>query len=131
MDCGKDIVKMYESNYPENLRRVYIVNGELVMQPLSSDVTIYLIRFPAPRLFTLLFSIIKPFMHQATIDKVRIFGFNKSEWAPAILEEIDPDQLPEYYGGMLASPDGDPKCPHLVSFAISQNLSSSLNADFS
>ena len=40
----------------------------------------------------------KPFMHQATIDKMKIFGFNKDEWRAAILEEIEADQLPFYYG---------------------------------
>lgn len=119
MDCGKEIVRMFELNYPECLRRVFIVNGELitlisiVMTEITLSFTI------APTLFTLLFSIIKPFMHQATIDKIRVFGANKSEWAPAILEDVDPDQLPEYYGGTLTGPDGDPKCPHIVSFVRS------------
>ncbi len=56
----------------------------------------------------------KPFMHQATIDKMRIFGFNKEEWTAAILEEIEADQIPAYYGGTMVDPDGDPKCPSKV-----------------
>ena len=40
----------------------------------------------------------KPFMHQATIEKMKIFGFNKDEWRAAILEEIEADQLPAFYG---------------------------------
>ena len=40
----------------------------------------------------------KPFMHQATIDKMKIFGSIKDEWEAAILEEIEADQLPLYYG---------------------------------
>lgn len=53
-------------------------------------------------------------MHQTTVSKVRIFGTNRKEWTDALFEEIDPDQLPEHYGGTLTSPDGDPKCPHIV-----------------
>lgn len=56
----------------------------------------------------------KPFMHQVTIDKVRVYGFNKDEWKAALLNEIDPDQLPAYYGGTLTDPDGNPKCPSKV-----------------
>ena len=40
----------------------------------------------------------KPFMHQATIDKMRIYGFNKEEWTAALLEEMEADQLPAFYG---------------------------------
>ena len=39
----------------------------------------------------------KPFMHQATIDKMKIFG-SKDEWEAALLEEIEADQLPAFYG---------------------------------
>lgn len=56
----------------------------------------------------------KPFMHQVTIDKVSVYGFNKEEWKTALLNEIDADQLPAYYGGNLKDPNGDPKCPSKV-----------------
>lgn len=56
----------------------------------------------------------KPFLHQVTIDKVRVFGFNKDEWRAALSEEIDLDQLPAYYGGTLTDADGNPKCPSKV-----------------
>lgn len=56
----------------------------------------------------------KPFMHQATIEKIRIFGSDRQEWEKALLEEIDADQLPQHYGGTMADPDGDPKCPSKV-----------------
>ena len=57
---------------------------------------------------------IKPFLNQVTIDKIRIFGFDKKQWLAAILEDVDPNQLPDYYGGQLTDPDGDPKCPSKV-----------------
>jgi hypothetical protein len=56
----------------------------------------------------------KPFLHQATLDKIRIFGYDKEEWAAALLEEIEADNLPLYYGGTMVDPDGDPKCPSKV-----------------
>ncbi|XP_046633862.1 SEC14-like protein 2 [Daphnia pulicaria] len=91
MDAGSEQTKVYESNYPENIRRMFIIN--------------------APKIFTVIFNIIKPFLHQATLDKIRIFGYDKEEWAAALLEEIEADNLPLYYGGTMVDPDGDPKCP--------------------
>ncbi len=49
-------------------------------------------------------------MHQSTIDKMRIFGSDKDEWKAALLEEIEEDQIPAYYGGTMVDPDGDTKC---------------------
>jgi hypothetical protein len=43
-----------------------------------------------------------------------VYGTDKDEWTNALLQEIDPDQLPAYYGGTLTDSNGDPKCPHLV-----------------
>ncbi len=62
----------------------------------------------------MIFNLMKPFMHQVTIDKVGVYGFDKNEWKAALLEEIEADQLPAYYGGTLTDPDGDPKCPSKV-----------------
>ena len=68
----------------------------------------------APKFFTFIFNAMKPFMHQATIDKMKIFGSDKEEWAAALLEDIEADNLPLHYGGTMVDPDGDPKCPSKV-----------------
>lgn len=65
-----------------------------------------------------MYNMMKVFMHQATIDKMKIFGSDKEEWTAALLEEIDADQLPAFYGGTMVDPDGDPKCPSKVSILI-------------
>lgn len=70
--------------------------------------------FPAPKLYTVLYNVLKPVLPQATVEKVRMFGSDRKEWTAALLEEIDADQLPALYGGNLTDPDGDPKCPSLV-----------------
>lgn len=70
--------------------------------------------YTAPKLFTIMFNMMKPFLNPATVAKVRIFGHNKEEWLAALLEEIDADQLPAFYGGTMTDPDGDPKCPSKV-----------------
>ncbi len=50
--------------------------------------------------------IIKPLLHQATIEKIKVFGTDKTAWKAALLEEIDADQLPVNYGGTMADPNG-------------------------
>lgn len=90
-EAGIEMAKQAEANYPETLRRIFIIN--------------------APKFFTLLFAIVRPLMAQVTLDKIRVFGSDKSEWSAALLEDIDADQLPAHYGGTMTDPDGDPKCP--------------------
>jgi CRAL/TRIO domain len=80
-------------------------------------ITVYNLVFcvtSAPKFFTVIFNLMKPFMHQATLDKMRIFGSDKEEWAAALLEDIEADNLPLHYGGTMVDPDGDPKCPSKV-----------------
>ncbi len=57
---------------------------------------------------------IKPVFHKDTIEGLRIFGQDKTEWIPALLKEIDASQLPPVYGGNRIDPDGDPKCSSKV-----------------
>lgn len=58
------------------------------------------------------YALIKPFLHEVTLSKIRIFG--RTGWKEAILELVPPNQLPEHWGGTLCDSDGDPKCPSKV-----------------
>ena len=69
----------------------------------------------APKIFSLVFAMVKPLMTQVTLDKLKVYGNDRAEWTAALLEEIDADQLPAHYGGTMTDPDGDPKCPSKVS----------------
>lgn len=53
---------------------------------------------------------VKPFLHRVDVPKFKIFGSDQIDWAPAVLEEIEADQLFAYYGGTQTDSDGDPKC---------------------
>ncbi|EFX85375.1 hypothetical protein DAPPUDRAFT_314193 [Daphnia pulex] len=95
-----EMVSIYEANYPENLRRIFIINGEKSIET-------------APKLFTVIYNMMRPFMNQVTIDKICVYGFDKDEWQSALLKDIEADQLPAHYGGTMTDPaTGDPKCPH-------------------
>nr|CAH0109449.1 unnamed protein product [Daphnia galeata] len=91
METVIETMKCFLLNYPDHLRRVFALN--------------------APKFFPYLFTILKPFVPQTDIPKIKIFGRDRKQWTSALLEEIDADQLPAFYGGTLTDPDGDPKCP--------------------
>lgn len=57
---------------------------------------------------------IKPLLNPTSVSSIKVFGSNRDEWVPALLEEIDADQLPVYYGGTMLDEDGNPKCPGKV-----------------
>jgi len=62
--------------------------------------------------FLFLYNVVmKPFINKETSDKIKIFGTDQSEWKSALLDEIEADQLPAYYGGKMTDANGDPKCP--------------------
>ena len=48
-------------------------------------------------------------------NKVKFFGHDDQERKAAILECVDPDQLPVAYGGTLTDPDGNPNCITMAS----------------
>ena len=52
--------------------------------------------------------------------KIKVFGSDKKQWTAALLEEIEADQLPAYFGGTMVDPDGNPKCPSKVITSIIQ-----------
>nr|CAH0109445.1 unnamed protein product [Daphnia galeata] len=90
MDIGIDTTNICLSNYPEGIRRVFIIN--------------------VPQVFSAVFNIVKPFLSSATLAKLRIFTHDAKAWKDALLEEIDSDQLPAHYGGTMIDPDGNPFC---------------------
>jgi hypothetical protein len=90
LDTVIQLVQLYEANYPELLRRVFVIN--------------------APKIFSILYSMVEPFMHERTRSKIQIFSHDSVQWKAALLTDIDPDQLPAMYGGTMTDPDGNPNC---------------------
>lgn len=82
IDCFIDILKMFEANYPETLKIVFITNGK--SSETESELTINnppdftrlnsFLTFPAPRIFPILFNLVKPFLSEDTKKKIRILG---------------------------------------------------------
>uniref|UniRef100_A0A8C4DXE5 SEC14-like lipid binding 8 n=1 Tax=Dicentrarchus labrax TaxID=13489 RepID=A0A8C4DXE5_DICLA len=82
-----EILQMFEDNYPEGLKRLFVIK--------------------APKLFPVAYNLVKHFLSENTRQKICILGAN---WQEVLLKYIDAEQLPAIYGGKLTDPDGDPRC---------------------
>ena len=71
-----------------------------------------------PKVFAIAFSIIKNFLNDYTLSKIQIHKSDPRKWKPLLLEHIDADQFPAYYGGSLTDENGDPKCSSKVKYMI-------------
>ncbi|XP_070706317.1 SEC14-like protein 2 [Pempheris klunzingeri] len=88
-----EILTMFEENYPEGLKRVFLVK--------------------APKMFPMAYNLIKHFLCEETRRKIIVLGAN---WQEVLRQHIDPEQLPVVYGGTLTDPDGDPRCGTMIKY---------------
>ncbi|KAL9834589.1 SEC14-like protein 2 isoform 1-T1 [Geothlypis trichas] len=93
VDTYGEILSMFEENYPESLKRLFIVK--------------------APKLFPVAYNLVKHFLSEDTRKKVVVLGSN---WKEVLQKYIDPAQIPVEYGGTLTDPDGDPKCSSKINY---------------
>ncbi|XP_041344918.1 SEC14-like protein 2 isoform X3 [Pyrgilauda ruficollis] len=93
VDTYGEILSMFEENYPESLKRLFIVK--------------------APKLFPVAYNLVKHFLSEDTRKKVVVLGSN---WKEVLQKYIDPAQIPVEYGGTLVDPDGDPKCSSKINY---------------
>ncbi|KAK2143054.1 hypothetical protein LSH36_882g00058 [Paralvinella palmiformis] len=93
LDLFIELLHILDDNYPETLKRTYIIN--------------------APRMFHVGWRFLKTFLNEDTAKK---FKFLDKDFPEKLLEVIDADQLPVYYGGTKCDPDGNPKCESLVCY---------------
>uniref|UniRef100_A0A8V0X6K2 SEC14 like lipid binding 2 n=1 Tax=Gallus gallus TaxID=9031 RepID=A0A8V0X6K2_CHICK len=95
-ECEKQsqkLLSMFEENYPESLKRLFIVK--------------------APKIFPVAYNLVKHFLSEDTRKKVMVLGSN---WKEVLQKYIDPSQIPVEYGGTLTDPDGNPKCPSKINY---------------
>ena len=63
------------------------------------------ISFSAPAIFPVLFNFVKPFLNHSTMEKIQIFDSNKDKWFPALLDEIEINQIPSVCRGTMENED--------------------------
>ncbi|XP_067341338.1 SEC14-like protein 2 isoform X2 [Channa argus] len=88
-----EILTMFEDNYPEGLKRVFLIK--------------------APKIFPMAYNLIKHFLCEETRRKIIVLGSN---WQEVLRQHIDPEQLPVVYGGALTDSDGDPRCRTMINY---------------
>ncbi len=49
--------------------------------------------FLAPKIVSILTNIMKPFVPEKTMSKIKIFGHDDKEWKAAILENVNPERV--------------------------------------
>lgn len=84
----------FEANYPETLKSGFNLN--------------------CPKVFAVLFNMIKPFLSERTLSKISIFDSNASKWEPSLKKMVDSSMLPKKYGGHRETSG---KCTYFLHFA--------------
>ncbi|PAA89303.1 hypothetical protein BOX15_Mlig009511g2 [Macrostomum lignano] len=90
-DINTYFAKMLESNYPEMLGKMFVVN--------------------APAIFPLLWKLFRPFLAEETKNKIFVLG---GDFQKVIAQHIDEDQFPAAYGGTKVDDNGDPMCSGIL-----------------
>lgn len=90
IDTVRAVIGPAEANYPDMVKKVFIIN--------------------APRTITFFYNMFKPFISASSKKRVSFMGTDRSKWAATLLETIDADQLPKYWGGTCIDSDGDIYC---------------------
>lgn len=67
----------FEANYPERLKTAFLIN--------------------APKVFSILFALIKPLLTARTLSKVQIYASNAAKWKLALLNNIPADQVIDFF----------------------------------
>ncbi|KAL5011206.1 hypothetical protein ScPMuIL_011711 [Solemya velum] len=91
MDLVMELNSLYEKNYPERVKNIYLIN--------------------APKVFPIIFKVAKPFMPEETKKKMKVLG---PDYQETLQKDIAADQLPKFLGGTCVDPDGDPYCPSKI-----------------
>ncbi|EDV96418.1 SEC14-like protein 2 [Drosophila grimshawi] len=93
-ECVISSVKEYEGNFPELLKRCYIIN--------------------APKLFSVAFNIVKKFLDENTTSKIHIYKTGSDKWQQQLFAHVDPKNFPKCWGGQLVDEHGDPQCRSMM-----------------
>ncbi|XP_022109496.1 SEC14-like protein 2 [Acanthaster planci] len=102
-----EVIKIWEANYPESLKVVLVIN--------------------TPKMFSVGFNLIKPFLSEETAAKAVIVD---SHYHEALFNMISKENVPIHYGGTAVDSDNDPKCRSKICFGGKVPKSYYLNDQF-
>ncbi|KAL8578700.1 hypothetical protein ACOMHN_045688 [Nucella lapillus] len=85
------LVKVLEDNYPEMMKRMFVIN--------------------APLIFPLLYKLARPLVSEDMRNKMHVL---RSNFKDTLLQYIDAEELPVFLGGVKTDPDGNPRCATMI-----------------
>mmetsp|Transcript_35597 Transcript_35597/g.89447 ORF Transcript_35597/g.89447 Transcript_35597/m.89447 type:complete len:382 (-) Transcript_35597:53-1198(-) len=85
LDMFREILRYDTENYPEMMKRLYVVNN--------------------PAMFGMVWKIVKPWLDPGTASKIKIIGSDYKQ----LYDDVPPDQLPPNMGGTCVC-NGDAHC---------------------
>lgn len=106
-----DEVKRLETHYPDGLKQLVVINGKTIWvdtlnyswftcvnrhEYAMSDENYF---HTAPKVAKLAYKIVKPFVNENTIKRVKLFPKLNAKVKKFMEQFVDLDQLPEKYGG--------------------------------
>jgi hypothetical protein len=107
LEANLEVLKGFEAHYPEMMKMAIAVNckdtfrnthnDEAPCLRLSSNVISCVILFLGPKVFSVLYSVIKPLMSSRTQAKLHIHDYNAKKWRKDLSSFIALDQLPMKY----------------------------------
>mmetsp|Transcript_2946 Transcript_2946/g.3720 ORF Transcript_2946/g.3720 Transcript_2946/m.3720 type:complete len:157 (+) Transcript_2946:3-473(+) len=95
----KNAVSISQDHYPERGSKIFIIN--------------------APFFFKRAFTLVKPFMAEATLEKMEVHAKNFHQ---ALLKDIDADVLPKRYGGNSEESDDNVPFERLLRYTVGTRL---------
>ncbi|XP_054708582.1 SEC14-like protein 4 [Uloborus diversus] len=97
------LLKIYEANYPENLKIAYIFNS--------------------PTFFSFIYNWLKSFLPESILTKLDILT---PEECSKLFKTIDPSIIPASLGGARRDPEGDPHCQTLYHYPLNAEVPESM-----
>lgn len=86
--CREFLIRMQtalDANYPELLRYALVIN--------------------APKIFHIIFNVLKPFIPKQTLEKVDIYGPEPEKWKKVLAERFPLELIPKHWGGTREGSD--------------------------
>ena len=78
----KTLVQLDSDHYPERLGLLLVIN--------------------APAVLSVAWRVVAGFLDDTQKAKIKIYGTNREEWLPALLETLDDSQSPQQFGGKMS-----------------------------
>lgn len=93
------------SQFTNKLCRDYLIRMQKFLNPNYPNLLHCAMIINAPKLFYIIFNLIKPLIPKETLEKVEIFGADPEKWKKAISARLPLELIPPHWGGTRQGSD--------------------------